>query len=49
MLPTSTTISGAAGNSSTLLEVIIVFLVAAVTCVPSLVLLYVLSQRSALE
>lgn len=49
VLPTSTTISGAAGNSSTLLEVIIVFLVAAVTCVPSLVLLYVLSQRSALE
>jgi cytochrome d ubiquinol oxidase subunit II len=49
MLPTSTTISGAAGNSSTLLEVIIVFLVAAVTCVPALILLYVLSQRQALE
>ena len=49
MLPTSLKISGAAGASATLTEVILVFLVAAVTCVPALILLYVLSQRSALE
>ena len=49
MLPTSLKISDAAGASATLTEVLIVFLIAAVTCVPSLVLLYVLSQRSALE
>jgi cytochrome bd ubiquinol oxidase subunit II len=49
MLPTSTTISGAAGASATLTEVIVVFAVAAVTCVPALGLLYVLQQRSALE
>jgi cytochrome d ubiquinol oxidase subunit II len=49
MLPTSTTISDAAGNSAALLSVIIVFLVAAVTAVPALILLYVLSQRQALE
>ena len=49
MLPTSLTISGAAGVSATLTEVIVVFGVAAVTVIPSLILLYVLSQRSALE
>ncbi len=49
MLPTSLTISDAAGASATLTEVIVVFGVAAVTCVPALILLYVLSQRSALE
>ena len=49
MLPTSLSISQAAGASATLTEVIVVFAVAAVTCVPALILLYVLSQRSALE
>ena len=49
MLPTSLKISDAAGVSATLTEVIIVFGVAAVTCVPALILLYVLSQRSTLE
>ena len=49
MLPTSLTISDAAGVSATLTEVIVVFGVAAVTVVPSLILLYALSQRSTLE
>ncbi len=49
MLPTSLKISDAAGASATLTEVVIVFLIAAVTCVPALILLYVLSQRSTLE
>ena len=49
MLPTSLKISDAAGASATLTEVIVVFGVAAVTCVPALILLYALSQRSALE
>jgi cytochrome d ubiquinol oxidase subunit II len=49
ILPTSLTISGAAGASATLTEVIIVFGVAAVTVIPSLALLYFLSQRQALE
>jgi cytochrome d ubiquinol oxidase subunit II len=49
MLPTSLTISAAAGASATLTEVIVVFGVAAVTCVPALGLLFVLSQRRALE
>ena len=49
MLPTSLTIYDAAGASATLTAVIVVFVVAALTVIPSLVLLYVLSQRSALE
>jgi cytochrome d ubiquinol oxidase subunit II len=49
MLPTSLKISDAAGPSATLISVIVVFLVAAALVVPSLILLYVLSQRSALE
>jgi cytochrome d ubiquinol oxidase subunit II len=49
MLPTSLTISDAAGASATLTEVIIVFAVAAVTVVPALILLFRLSQRQALE
>jgi cytochrome bd ubiquinol oxidase subunit II len=48
MLPTSLTISQAAGASATLTEVIVVFGVAAITVVPSLALLYSLAQRSAL-
>jgi cytochrome bd ubiquinol oxidase subunit II len=49
VLPTSLSISDAAGASATLTAVIIIFGVAAVTVVPSLILLYVLSQRQALE
>ncbi|MDX6606434.1 MAG: cytochrome bd ubiquinol oxidase subunit [Solirubrobacterales bacterium] len=49
MLPTSLKISAAAGPSATLISVIVVFLAAAALVVPSLILLYVLSQRSALE
>jgi cytochrome bd ubiquinol oxidase subunit II len=49
MLPTSLTISGAAAVSATLTEVIVVFLAAGILCLPSLGLLYVLSQRSALK
>jgi cytochrome bd ubiquinol oxidase subunit II len=49
ILPTSLTISGAAGASTTLAWVIGTFAVAAVTVVPALILLYTLSQRSALE
>lgn len=49
LLPTSLTIDQAAGASSTLLVVIIVFLIAGVLCLPSLGLLYVLSQKRLLE
>lgn len=38
-----------AAASATLTAVIVIFAVAAVTVVPSLILLYVLSQRQALE
>jgi len=49
MLPTSLTISDSAGASATLTAVIVVFGFAAALVVPSLALLYVLSQRSTLE
>jgi len=49
MLPTSLSISSAAGASATLTEVIVVFGIAGLTCVPALILLYILSQRQALE
>jgi cytochrome bd ubiquinol oxidase subunit II len=49
VLPTSLTISEAAGPSATMTAVIVVFAVAAVTVVPSLILLYTLSQRRSLE
>jgi cytochrome d ubiquinol oxidase subunit II len=49
ILPTSLTITGAAGPSGTLTGVIVVFGVAAAVVVPSLILLYTLSQRQALE
>jgi cytochrome d ubiquinol oxidase subunit II len=49
MLPTSLKISDAAGPSATLTSVIVVFGVAAALVVPSLILLYALSQRQALE
>jgi cytochrome bd ubiquinol oxidase subunit II len=49
VLPTSLTISQAAGSSGTLISVIVVFVVAAVTVIPALMLLYTLSQRQTLE
>jgi cytochrome d ubiquinol oxidase subunit II len=49
ILPTSLSISDAAGSSGSLTSVIVVFIAAAVLVIPSLVLLYTLSQRSALE
>ncbi|HEY7267146.1 MAG TPA: cytochrome d ubiquinol oxidase subunit II [Solirubrobacterales bacterium] len=49
ILPTSLSISGAAGASATLTAVIIVFVAAALTVIPSLILLYVLSQRRTLD
>jgi cytochrome d ubiquinol oxidase subunit II len=49
LLPTSLTIDDAAGASATMTEVIVVFGVAVVLVVPSLLLLYVLSQRDTLE
>jgi cytochrome bd ubiquinol oxidase subunit II len=49
VLPTSLTISQAAGPSGTLTAVIVIFGVAAVTVIPSLALLYTLSQRQALD
>jgi cytochrome bd ubiquinol oxidase subunit II len=49
VLPTSLTISDAAGTSETLTAVIVVFGFAMLTTVPALALLYVLAQRQALE
>jgi cytochrome d ubiquinol oxidase subunit II len=49
VLPTSLKISDAAGASATLISVIVVFGVAGALVIPSLALLYALSQRSALE
>jgi len=49
LLPTSLTISQSAAPSGTLTAVIVVFAAAAVTVIPSLLLLYVLSQRQSLE
>jgi cytochrome bd ubiquinol oxidase subunit II len=49
ILPTSLTISGAAAPSATLTAVIIIFGAAVGLVIPSLALLYTLSQRQALE
>jgi cytochrome d ubiquinol oxidase subunit II len=49
VLPTSLKISEAAADSATLTTVIVVFVAAVLLVVPSLALLYVLSQRQALE
>jgi cytochrome d ubiquinol oxidase subunit II len=49
VLPTSLSISGAAGASATMTAVIVVFVAAALTVIPSLILLYVLSQRQTLD
>ncbi len=48
MLPTSLTVDAAAAPSGTMGAVLVVTGIAAVTIVPSLVLLYVLDQRSLL-
>jgi cytochrome d ubiquinol oxidase subunit II len=49
LLPTSVTIDQGAAPDATLWSVVVVTLVAAVTVVPALVLLYVLDQRGELE
>jgi cytochrome d ubiquinol oxidase subunit II len=49
ILPTSLTISGAAGSTTTLKWLIATFVVAVVTVIPALILLYTLSQRQALD
>ena len=49
MLPKSLKINEAVGASATQTEVIVVFLVAGVLCLPALGLLYVLAHRRALE
>jgi cytochrome d ubiquinol oxidase subunit II len=49
VLPTSLTISGAAGASASLTAVIVVFGVAAAVVIPSLILLFSLAERQALE
>jgi cytochrome d ubiquinol oxidase subunit II len=49
MLPQHLTISDAAGSGPTLTAVIVVFIAAALLVIPSLALLYLLSQRDALE
>jgi NADH dehydrogenase len=49
LLPTSLTLQAGAGAPATLTWVLVVFLVAAVTAVPSLVLLFTLDQRSRLH
>jgi cytochrome bd ubiquinol oxidase subunit II len=49
ILPTSLTISEAAGASATLTAMIVIFGAAVVVVIPSLALLYVLSQRQALD
>jgi cytochrome d ubiquinol oxidase subunit II len=49
MLPESQKIGEAAGASASLTAVIVVFVIAGAVCLPALGLLYVLSQRRALE
>jgi NADH:ubiquinone reductase (H+-translocating) len=49
LLPTSLTLEAAAGASRSLGWLVVVFVVAAVTAVPALVLLFVLDQRSRLQ
>jgi cytochrome d ubiquinol oxidase subunit II len=49
LIPGQLTISDAAGASASLTAVLVVFVAAAVLVLPSLALLYVLSQRDVLE
>jgi cytochrome d ubiquinol oxidase subunit II len=49
LLPTTLKVQAAAAPDGTLISVVVVFLLAAVICLPSLGLLYVLDQKSLLE
>ena len=49
LLPESLTISAGAADHDTLVEILIVFGAAVLLVIPSLALLYILSQRSMLE
>ncbi|MFN8028565.1 MAG: cytochrome d ubiquinol oxidase subunit II [Acidimicrobiia bacterium] len=49
LLPTSLKVETAAAPDPTLISVVVVFLLAAVICLPSLGLLYVLDQKSLLD
>jgi cytochrome d ubiquinol oxidase subunit II len=49
LLPTSLKVEAAAAPDATLISVVVVFLLAAVICLPSLGLLYVLDQKSLLH
>ena len=49
ILPTTLKVEAAAAPDATLISVVVVFLLAAVICLPSLGLLYVLDQKSLLE
>jgi cytochrome d ubiquinol oxidase subunit II len=49
LLPTSLKVEAAAAPDPTLISVVVVFLLAAVICLPSLGLLYVLDQKSLLD
>ena len=49
LLPTDLTIAAGAGPDATLTMVLIVFVVALVLVIPSIVLLYTLTQRSILQ
>jgi len=49
LLPTTLKVQAAAAPDATLISVVVVFLLAAVICLPSLGLLYVLDQKSLLE
>jgi cytochrome d ubiquinol oxidase subunit II len=49
LLPTSLKVEAAAAPDATLISVVVVFLLAAVICLPSLGLLYVLDQKSLLD
>ncbi|HEU5320365.1 MAG TPA: cytochrome d ubiquinol oxidase subunit II [Methylomirabilota bacterium] len=49
LLPETLTVDGAAGDSTTLIWVVVVFCIAAVVVLPSLALLFWLDQRSRLE
>ncbi len=49
ILPKTLKVSQAAAPTATLTAVLVVFGIAAVVCLPSLALLYILDQRSLLE
>ncbi len=49
MLPESLTVDQAAGDSTTLVWVMVVFIIAIVLVIPSIFLLFLLDQKSRLE